>query len=320
MKKTEKTFSPFKRAFNSKLLLIGLACTVALSSCDDDDDDTTPATPATPATNFSMNISGLEDLGMGYAYEGWVIVNGNPVSTGTFTVDANGNPSATAFTVDQASLDAATKYVLTIEPSPDSDPAPSAHKLLAGDFNSGGSTANISTATAPGVGDFSNAAGIYFLRTPTDETMGNNMNDENGIWFGNPATMPPSAGFTLPTLSSDWVYEGWIVAGGIPISTGRFSDFGARDGSNMFSGTQANAGPPIPGEDFFNNAPAGVNFPLDLRGKTVVISVEPEPDNSPAPFLLKPLLSAISDSAQTAPTVHNFQQNLSSVPTGSVSR
>jgi hypothetical protein len=321
MKSMNKTKKPLKRLFNSKVLFIALACSLALASCsDDDNDDITPIVPVTPTTNFTMNISGLENLGSGYAYEGWVITSNGPISTGTFTVNDNGTASATSFWVNPADLAAATKYVLTIEPSPDADPTPSDQKLLAGDFQTDGS-ALVSTGTMPALGDFSNASGTYFLRTPTDETMGNNMNDENGIWFGNPTTTPLSTGFVLPTLPTGWVYEGWIVAAGIPISTGRFTDFEDRDGSNMFSGTADMAGPPIPGEDFFNNSPSmSITFPLNLRGKTTVISVEPEPDNSPLPFLLKPLISMIDTAAATAPAIHNFNQNLSSIPTGTVTR
>ena len=35
------------------------------------------------------------------------------------------------------------------------------------------------------------------------------------------------------------------------------------------------------------NAPAGLTFPLDLRGKTAVISIEPYPDNSACSFYFK---------------------------------
>jgi len=38
------------------------------------------------------------------------------------------------------------------------------------------------------------------------------------------------------------------------------------DSGNPFSGTQRN-GPPVPGEDFFLNAPEGETFPLDIRGQ-----------------------------------------------------
>lgn len=294
---------------------------LAIIACsdDDDNDDVTPATTA----NFTMDISGLEDLGSGFVYEGWIMVDGTPISTGLFTVDGDGDASQTTFTVDAANLAAATKYILTVEPSPDPDPAPSDQKLVAGDFS--GNTANINVEVAPAFGagfDFTTAAGSYFLRTPTDEVSPgnpNNMNDQYGVWFGNPGT-PPTAAFTLPTLPVGWAYEGWVVTANGPISTGTFTEFDAVDGSNMFSGTEYNMGPPVPGEDFFNNAPTGQMFPLDVRGTTVVISVEPVPDNDPAPFLLKPLLSMVDANAGTAPMVHSFGQNLGTLPTGTVTR
>ena len=190
---------------------------------------------------------------------------------GHLPVNANGELSQSSFSVDQTQLDAATKFILTVEPSPDSDPAPSEQKLIAGDFS--GNNAALSTSVAPAIGDFSSATGLYFLRTPTDEMPGaaNNGNDPYGVWFGNPG-MPPTAGFTLPDLSgTGWAYEGWLVTSNGPISTGTFTDFGDRDSGNPLSGTENNAGPPIPGEDFFN-APAGSadTFPIDVRGNTLL--------------------------------------------------
>jgi len=295
---------------------IVLAGLFTFTGCKKDDPASTTTT-TTNTKNLTLNITGLEDLGADFVYEGWVIVSGNPVSTGTFTVDAAGAWSATSFQVSTANLDAATKFVLTIEPAMDPDPAPSAQKLLAGDFS--GNSASVSTATAPALGDFSASAGSYFLRTPTDETGMNNGNDTNGIWFGVPG-MPPTNGFTLPTLPAGWAYEGWVIGDAGPISTGTFTSFTAVDGGNPFSGTQNNVGPPIPGEDFFLNAPMGETFPLNLRGRTVVISVEPVPDNSPKPFLLKPLLATVPATAATAPTAHMFGQNLGSLPTGTATR
>ena len=297
------------------LSLLLISPVLFLMSCGDDDTDGGPST-----SEITLSISGLEDLGATAQYEGWVITSEGPVSTGTFTVNANGELSATTFTVNQADLDDATKFVLTVEPIPDTDPAPSAQKLIAGDFS--GNMASLSTSTTPALGDFSNAAGTYFLRTPTDEPNPgnpNNGNDFNGVWFGAPG-MPPTANFTLPALGDGWVYEGWLVTANGPISTGTFTDFGDRDSGNPFSGTEYNMGPPIPGEDFFNANGSSETFPIDVRGKTVVISVEPVPDNSPAPFLLKPLVSMIAADAATAPAVHNFGQNLSSLPTGTVSK
>lgn len=283
------------RKFLGLLLAIGI-----FASCDDDNEVVT--------ADLTLNISGLESLGDDYVYEGWIIVNGSPVSTGRFS-------SVTfpqTFEADREELSRATAFVLTIEPTVDPDPAPAATKILAGDFSGG--AASISTGI---VGDFSNASGSFFLRTPTDETGTNNGNDQYGVWFGVPGA-PPTPDFTLPTLPDGWAYEGWVVGDSGPIATGVFTEFNTRDSGNPFSGTQNNAGPPIPGEDLLLNAPVGETFPLDVRGRTIVISVEPVPDNSPAPFTLKPLVGTAGQA--TAPTTHPFGLNLSSLPTGTVSR
>lgn len=292
-----------------KIFLGILSLTFVFTSCNNDDD------AQDPNGNLTLNLTGLEDLGADFAYEGWLLVDGTPVSTGVFNVDANGALSATSFVVPTVTMDAATKFILTIEPNPDTDPAPSDQKFVAGDFS--GNTASVSTGVAPGVGDFSSASGSFFLRTPTDETGGvNNGNDENGVWFGVPG-MPPTPDFTLPTLPTGWAYEGWVVVDGIgPISTGTFTSFDTVDNFDGFSG--ANPGPPVPGEDFFNNAPAGFTFPLDIRDRTIVISVEPVPDNSPAPFSLKPLVGTAGQ--DTAPTAYPFTVNAASFPGGTVTR
>ncbi len=267
-------------------------------SCDNDDDSPTTA-------DLTLNLSGLDVLGADYVYEGWIMVNGSPVSTGTFT-----SVGTQSFTVAIDDLNAATAFVLSIEPAVDPDPAPAATKVLAGDF-----TGNSATITTGIVGDFSTSAGEFFLRTPTDETGMNNGNDENGVWFGTPG-MPPVPNFTLPSLPAGWAYEGWVVGDTGPLSTGTFTDFGAVDNGAPFSGMSA--GPPVPGEDFFMNEPAGETFPLDIRGRTVVISVEPSPDDSAAPFAMKPLVGTAG--MTTAPATHAFGLNLGSLPTGTVTR
>jgi hypothetical protein len=288
-----------------RLLILG----ISVASCSSDDDSNSVN------SNLTINLSGLEDLGAAHAYEGWILVNGTPVSTGTFTVDSNGNLSSTSFSVDSAMLEVATKFILTVEPSPDPDPSPSSQKLIAGDFS--GDSATINTSVAPAVGDFSDSTGSFFLRTPTDEAGGlNNGNDENGVWFGVPGA-PPVPDFTLPVLPEGWIYEGWVVVDGMgPLSTGTFNDFDTIDNFNGFSGMSP--GPSLPGEDFFVNAPTGFTFPLDIRNRTVVISIEPVPDNSPNPFLLKPLVGTAG--VDTAPVSYSFAYNADSFPTGSVTR
>lgn len=287
-----------------KMFFSVLALSVIVTSCSSDDDNTTSPPVNSPLT---LNLSGLEDLGNDFVYEGWIIVDGAPVSTGIFS-------SVTfpqTFSVNTSQLNRATTFVLSIEPANDLDPAPADTKVLAGDFS--GNLANVNTGI---VGDFSNASGAFFLRTPTDETGVNNGNDENGVWFGTPG-MPPVPNFNLPTLPAGWAYEGWVVGDSGPLTTGTFNMFDMVDDAAPFSET-IQPGPPVPGEDFFLNAPTGETFPLDVRNRTVVISVEPVPDNSPAPFAMKPLVGTAGTA--TAPAVHDFGQNLGSLPSGSVSR
>jgi len=295
-----------------KNLLFGIiAIGLFFSSCNDDD------SVETTTSLLTLDLTGLENLGPDFVYEGWVLVDGTPMTTGIFTVNDNEELSETSFEVATELLENASKFILTVEPVIDPDPAPSDQKYIAGDID--GNSAFVSTATAPAVGDFSESSGTFFLRTPTDEEVGagNNGNDQYGVWFGIPG-MPPVANFSLPELPVGWIYEGWVIGESGPISTGTFSDFGNFDDSNIYSGVEYNMGPPVPGEDFFNNAPAGETFPMDIRGKAVVISVEPVPDNSPAPFALKPL-AAVAGVA-TAPSLQSFGLNVDETfPTGTVS-
>ena len=290
------------------LMALGL---IATSCSSDDDNNNGPST-----ADLTLNIQGLEPLGSDFVYEGWVIVDGQPVTTGTFTsVDF-----PQTFQVNESVLNSATAFVLSIEPAVDPDPAPAATKVLSGDFSGNSATVWVAPVTE-NADDFSTSWGRFFLRTPTDEVAGteNNMNDEFGIWFGTPGTMPPAVGLGLPTLAPGWKYEGWVVVDGVgPISTGTFTGFTEVDDFNGFSGAENTVGPPIPGEDFFLNPPAGFTFPLDVRGRTAVISVEPYPDDSPAPFALKPLLGVAGN--DTAPATHDLSLNLGSLPTGSVTR
>lgn len=283
------------------LLVLGLT----FASCDDNDD-------VPKFKDLSLNISGLEDLGTDYVYEGWVIVDGSPVSTGRFSVDNSGILSQESFSLNYEDLNNATTFILTIEPSVGDDPAPSAVHILAGDFN--GESGDLSIAHAAALGnDYSSAAGEYILATPTD---GADTNENSGIWFLNLTSGSPEVGLTLPILPDGWKYEGWAVINGTPVTTGTFTAVDIADDFDGFSSSLD--GPPFPGEDFLENAPSGLTFPVDLAGGTAVISIEPDPDNSPSPFLLKPLVGGISTDAIDH-TTYTLGQNLN-FPTGTVSR
>ncbi|UOB18299.1 anti-sigma factor [Abyssalbus ytuae] len=274
-------------------------------SCNNDDDGGNNT-----ESNIYLNLNGLESLGSDFIYEGWIIVNGTPISTGTFTVNSSGQLSQTLFPVNAEMLEMATTFVLSIEPAADTDPAPAETKILVGDF--AGNSATVSTSI---VGNFSSSSGKYILATPTN---GGDSDENSGIWFLDLTSGSPAVGLDLPDLPAGWKYEGWAVINGVPVTSGKFTDVNAADEFDGFSSTM-NPGPPFPGEDYLINAPNGLNFPVDLSGGLAVISIEPEPDNSPAPFTLKPLAVSIPENAADHET-YEMMFNEGSFPSGTVSR
>ena len=261
---------------------------LAFTACNDDENEATLST----TQSLTLNLQGLKDLGTNYEYEGWMMVNGSPVSTGRFSVNAAGQFSTSTFVLNRSQLSSATAFILTIEPKLNDNPAPSEVHIMAGNFNGNNGSASVAHSAALG-NDFSSAAGKYILATPTDG--GSMDNEESGVWFLDNTSGSSIAGLNLPTLPAGWKYEGWVVFNNTPISTGTFTNVAAADSNaatSTFKGL-INNGPAFPGEDFIQNAPTGITFPTTLKGKTLVVSIEPFPDNSPAPFLLKPLVNTI---------------------------
>ena len=291
-------------------LLFSLIAAINIS-CNKDDDG---ATPTSNTNALNLNISGLEDLGSDFVYEGWIIVNGAPVTTGRFSVNSSGELSQTSFELDKTQLDAASTFVLTIEPAVGDDPAPSDVHILAGDFSGSAGTMSVSHTAALG-NDFTSAMGKFILATPSTMSMA----DENeGVWFLDNSSGSPMAGLSLPTLPSGWVYEGWAVIDGKAISSGRFTSADMADmDNNPYKGPDGT--PPFPGEDFIMGTSNGVDLSLAQPINKVVLSIEPKIDNSPAPFTLKPLLSGDLDASSPTHTVIDLQQNLV-FPTGNFSR
>ena len=288
--------------------------------CGCDGDNMTTSSTSTPMTAVQSRIvfgfSGLQPLMGGFHYEGWAIVGGSPVSTGKFNISASGEVASLdggtlpggEFTVN-ADLSSATTVVLTIEPAGDTDTTPAATKIMGGELNSGSASLVVSHGSSLG-NNFQSATGNFILATPTN---GSGNNELSGVWFLSLAGGGPSAGLQLPTLPDGWAYEGWAVNRGGPISTGTFLDVSATDAMAPFSGPEA--GPPFPGEDFLVNAPSGQTFPTNLAGATMVISIEPSPDDSPAPFTLKPLVGSAPGDASDHLT-YSLANNSAGFPTG----
>ncbi len=240
------------------------------------------------ARTLTLSFDGLPSLGDGFVYEGWLIVDDAPVSSGRFVVDESGALDPATFSVAADDADGASMFVLTIEPAVGDDPAPAATHVVAGAIAAGSATLSIDHPAALG-DDFTAAAGTFILATPTSASM---EDDQNGLWF---LAMPgPRPSLELPTLPDGWVYEGWVVDvsgdAPVPTSTGRFRalDAADSDGAGPTAGPQP--APPFPGQDFIDPA-------RDLTmNHMAVISIEPDPDDSPAPFRLKPLATAIGAS------------------------
>lgn len=142
-------------------------------------------------------------------------------------------------------------------------------EFLTGDFQQDRAVATFGGSV------FEQSSGRYMVGTPTD---GNDtLNERSGLWFGD--LVRGAAALNLPTLKPGWVYEGWAVLDGRPLTTGRFTSVNRPDSFSGFSDAQSPA-PNFPGEDFLRDPPVqvfpGLAFPLDLAGDLVRISLEPD--------------------------------------------
>ena len=270
------------------------------SSEETEDDDSEEE--AEVVSEISLSFDGLETLDNGAHYEGWVLIDGEPYSTGKFNVDGNdfvdldGEVIEATFGVP-VEVSEASDFVLTVEPDGDTDTIPSDPKLLGGVFEDGVTTATIDHPGALNT-DFSEGTGSFTFRTPTDD---DDTNELAGVWFLSLTTGEPVGTLDLPELPEvGWEYEGWAVIDGTPYSTGKFSD-PTGEGGDDFSGFSGPLdAPPYPGEDFLVNLPEGLETPVDLSGVPIVISVEPIEDDSELPFVLKPYVGSSPEEAESA--------------------
>ena len=280
-----------KRILAISTIAMSLLMTI---SCGSDDDG--GGTPPIEMADFTVELVQVDELEGDFIYEGWIIVDDTPISTGTF--DASEDDYT--FTTVASDLAAATNFVVSIEPVPDTDPAPAATKILSGAFD--GDRANL---TLDEIADFATIDGNFEIFTPSDM---DDMNEGNGLWFVTTViddmTMEESfeAGLNLPTLADGWRYEGWVVfekdGAEVPVSTGTFTEVTGLDDAISFNGSNILNVPPFPGEDFLDGEFESIDgmttlmFPEDgnIIGNEVFISVEPDPDtNEAVPFFVQPL-------------------------------
>ena len=271
---------------------------LALAGCMSD--------PAT--TTMTLGFAGVPQLGDGYVYEGWIMVDGAPVSAGRFTVDEDSNPIPGSFEIDADMAERATAYILTIEPEVGDDPAPSDVHLLAGELSGGTASLTVSHPAALGT-DFTDAAGEYILETPSSMAVADDY--DQGIWWLIPGDSGMAPGLELPELPAGWVYEGWVVGDDGPVSTGTFSATDVADSDEAGNAAGPDDSPAFPGQDFVD--PARL-----LTGGMAVISVEPVPDDSPMPFVLKPLVDMDVEAVMAPSTQSMANEAVATNPSGTV--
>ena len=286
---------------------------MVLQGCGNDHSPTAPA----GSSMVTLSFQRLEPLEGGLSYQAWAVeerddgsFRGHPFATfnmnqaGQVVTPVSGAVITGGF---EAPLDAEDLFGvgLTIETSVVGVTIPSDTFILGGPVVGG--VVQMTTDHWLGIGqDLSVIQGRYVLATPTDQDPENEL---GGIWFLDPFQGPDAPGLQLPTLLNGWDYEGWVVIEGQPVSTGKFFQADATDGSFLYSGSVQ--GPAVPGEDFLRNAPTGLTFPPDLSGAEVFITMEPwqQWDQAPnEPFFVRILEADIPPARDPG---HRLQYDLS---------
>ncbi len=272
-------------------ILSGVVLTIlTLGGCDSGTSDS-----AEPQFRVQFSFSGLDALQSGFHYQAWLKVGSEMLSTDAFNLDdegrfvnLTGQFIASTFFVE-TDISGASMVMISIEGKGDNDTEPSGSIVLAGPVT--GSTAVLSTTDANAVGtDYSSSSGTFALLTPTDTDP---TNETGGVWLVNPGMGSSlSAGTSLSTPPSGWMYEGWVEINGVMLSMGKFSRSDALDTGKLYSDPDEIS---YPGEDFLNNPPGGVSFPPDLSGAAVYVTLEPNPDDSLDPYSYRLMEGQVPD-------------------------
>jgi len=272
----------------------------------------------------TLSVNGLEPIIGGLNYQAWLVHESGSNTYGFPLVlfNINGDGQMVDPVTDTvlsgpypADVDAAdaTGIAISLEDSNQLLEISSFTFILSGEVVQG--TANLTADDFFALNrDFSNVTGQFVLATPTDDVPDN---DLNGIWFMDPISNPPQAGLVLPEAPKGWIYEGWIEVGGKPLSTGKFVLPNEADSTAFYS---SGAGETLfyPGEDFLFNEPQGFDFPLDLSGASVFVSIEPWNDldfYTEDPFFLR-ILEGQVPAEPTGMTLYQMTSLASQLPTG----
>lgn len=270
--------------------LLTILALCVLAGCSDEDVQEVVFSQA------SFSMSGFDSLHT-ELYEAWVVNDGQYTSLGKFNLRFTGSLVDTlGVGISEFSspvpITNSSRLALTIEPHPDPMTTHSAIEVLTGKVS----------GESVGMGfevDYSARTGTFMLVSPSDGggltgvDSADGTSPFGGLWFIGKSWNSPEPGLNLESLAPDgWKYEGWYMHPTVGfISMGRFTDPVKTDESeNYFDSALVDLVNlwHFPGEDFMINAPAGLTFPIDLvapDGAMTFVTLEPEPDNSPEPFL-----------------------------------
>jgi hypothetical protein len=261
-------------------------------------------TEAERDSHISMSVVGLNDPGATW-YEAWILWNslmGQGTDIDTLSLGLLERQSDGSYRVERdlelGYIQAGIMLLVTIELDDTVGNAPPSQYVIFGaKIIANGGLISVGNEKVLNF-DFSSAKGSYILDTPTQSPPSEN--PYSGLWFvipettitdilddqnnvvGQDTTIDYLPGLELADLSlftvrdlpvAGWTYEAFIEISGQTLSMGKFLKPGGEDDSKAYSGN----GPAysVPGEDFLNNAPAGLNFPLDLRGARVYVTLTP---------------------------------------------
>lgn len=311
---------------NRLILCIWLG--LALFSCQKEE----LLSPAEQITQIELELSGLRSLGNDYWYEAWLVWKEGETeknqSIGIFSIDDQGHLTPNQFEVALGYLQQTIAFIVTIEEDDvpgkrfrlnnqsqiDTLLGPSSNKIFAAKLVTNKAYFSIGDEFLLNY-DFATAQGNYLLATPSSESTSIKT---SGLWFVDKDSADKIiAGLNLPELGAGWSYEGWIRINGTEVSTGKFMNSAVADDTVRYydPGTK---GYPFPGEDFLINAPGGLNFPIDLSGAEVFITIEPpHPPDCAAPYLLKVLSAMIPSNAESG-VVYAMDNGVTTFPTGQI--
>ncbi|MFQ5743722.1 MAG: hypothetical protein ACE5HV_09065 [Acidobacteriota bacterium] len=232
------------------------------------------------AHSVIFTFQGLRPLAEGQGlYEAWAVKARDTISLGRFNindagmpVDENGVPIERFTSLDK-NIDKAIGMLITIQ-SPTSIPdRPSAAQILQGTVDK-----SVAHLTVPAPNGIEEAGGFYRVFTPTD---GPDTNEASGLWAIS-ADGTPS--LSLSGTTQGFLYEHFIFINNVTVFMGRFSATDQPDSANLSSGEQP--APSVPGEDFLQNPPMGLEFPADLSGARLIVTLEPRIGDQLAPSQL----------------------------------